>query len=281
MMDFSLAERARKAGYRLHSYETIDSTNRIALDLARSGDAGPLWIVATEQTAGRGRRGRIWQTPRGNLGASLLRVLDRASAAHAASLGFVAGLALHEALNLLLPDAAVDIALDGGTLAARAPRNRFALKWPNDLMADGAKLAGIMLESEWLADGRLAVVVGIGVNIVAAPQGLPYPATSLAALGVESDAATVFASLSEAWHEYEAVWDNGAGMPEIRRLWLARAMGLGAPVSLQAGGRVLRGTFESIDDDGRLVIRLPGGGREAITAAEVHFGGVASVEAGS
>lgn len=279
-MDFALGEGAQAAGYRVCPYEAVGSTSSEALSRLREGDPGRLWIVTDEQTAGRGRRGRGWETPKGNLAASLLVVLGKPAAAQAATLGFVAGLALHRALRRVAPDTAVAVGLDGaGDRAGDAGLVRFELKWPNDLLASGAKLAGIMLESESLSDGRLGVVVGIGVNVAAAPEGMPYPVTSLAALGVRSDAGELFRELAEAWVELAAIWDDGRGMSEIRRLWLSHGAGLGGPVALRIGSRVLSGTFETIDEAGRLVVRLPDGTAETVAAAEVHFGAVASAAA--
>src|SRR5207253_7435613 len=99
----------------------------------------------------------------------------------------------------------------------------FLLKWPNDVLAGRQKLAGILLEAEAIAGNRLAVVVGIGTNVVAAPEGTPTPATSLAALGIQIGAEELFAALSDGWAEFRGIWDDGRGFAEIRRQWLARA----------------------------------------------------------
>ena len=272
-MAFALGPQAAAAGFGLAAFDAIGSTNAEGLVRARNGEDGPLWLVTDRQTAGHGRRGRAWDSPAGNLAATLLRILSVPPAA-AATLGFVAGLALADALDAVGARAAV--ALDGGRGAGR-----FALKWPNDLLADGAKLAGILLESEVQPDGRLAVVVGIGVNVVAAPEGLPYPATSLARLGLEADAASVFRYLSDAWVAREAQWDEGRGLPAIRDLWLARAAGLGQPIAVSQGGRVRRGIFRTLDDAGRLVIESDDGQQIAVAAGEVHFGAVATAGAAS
>ena len=112
---------------------------------------------------------------------------------------------------------------------------KFSLKWPNDVLAGRQKLAGILLEAEAMPDNRLAVVVGIGTNVVAAPEGTPTPATSLAALGVNIGAEELFGALSDSWAEFRGVWDDGRGFGEIRRLWLERAAGLGQPVAVKTG----------------------------------------------
>jgi BirA family transcriptional regulator, biotin operon repressor / biotin---[acetyl-CoA-carboxylase] ligase len=156
---------------------------------------------------------------------------------------------------------------------------KFSLKWPNDVLAGRQKLAGILLEAEAVAGDRLAVVVGIGTNVVTAPEGTPMPATSLAALGVHIGAEELFATLSDAWAELRGIWDNGCGFGEIRRLWLARAAGLGEPVAIQAGGSTVEGTFDTIDDAGCLIVRTPDGKRVPISAGDVYFGSAASAGA--
>jgi BirA family biotin operon repressor/biotin-[acetyl-CoA-carboxylase] ligase len=277
-MDFILGPKARAAGYRLEAFETIGSTNAEALSRGRDGDVGRLWIVSAHQTAGRGRRGRDWGTPVGNLAASLLLIVDCPPSV-AATLGFVAGLALDDALRRVAPDLAVAVALDGVEGADRARGDRLRLKWPNDVLLDGGKLAGILLEAEPTATGRLAVVVGIGVNVAEVPRNLPYPATALGDLGIPTSAGDVFHVLSEAWVGAERVWNEGGGFSDIRALWLERAAGIGEEVVVRVAGEVLRGVFDTIDDDGRLVIREAGGGRRTISAGEVHLGAVASARA--
>ncbi len=274
-MGFALGAAAAAAGYRLAAFDSIGSTNDEALDRARSGDRGPLWVVTAHQTKGRGRRGRAWQTPVGNLGASLLLVGPIRVAA-AAGLGFVAGLALSDAFRRIAPDLDMCTALDGAT---GPDRTRFELKWPNDVLAGGAKLAGIMLESETLAGGTTAVVIGIGVNVAAAPVDVPYAATCLADLGLAADAGAVFAALSDAWVSRYAQWDEGRGLPSVRADWLARAAGLGGSVAVRIGERTVRGTFETLDEDGCLVVATDTGERVSIAAGEVHFGTVASLGA--
>lgn len=277
-MEFHPGPAARAAGYRVTSYQAIGSTNEEALAAARAGDPGAHWFVTDEQTAGRGRRGRAWVAPRGNLAATLLAVVDHQPQV-AATLGFVGGLALDEALRAVAPDLSVRMALDGAEGEGAEVRDRLRLKWPNDVLLDGGKLAGIGLEAAALPNGKLAVAIGIGVNVVAAPQGLPYPATSLEMLGLGLDAGTVFEALSDAAAGLMRMWNGGAGFPVLRRLWLERAAGLGEKVAVRSGEEVLQGAFETIDDQGRLVVRAADGGIRTIAAGEVHFGAVATVRA--
>src|SRR5262249_18700944 len=156
---------AAHAGVRHVAHETIASTNTEALALARHGERGPLWVTAVTQSAGRGRRGREWVSQPGNLFATLL-LADPCPSDCAPQLSFVAGLAVH--------DAVVETA--GGLVS------RLSLKWPNDLLCDGAKLAGILIEGEG-SGAALNVAIGIGINCVHHPAGTEYPATDLAAVG--------------------------------------------------------------------------------------------------
>jgi len=238
------------------------------------GDAGNVWFAALQQTAGRGRRGRQWETPPGNLAASLL-VFPDASREEIATLGFVAGVAMGRALAKALPEATMKTGIDGADDATAM--TRIALKWPNDVLADGAKLAGILLESRTAPDGRQAVIIGIGVNVVSAPEGLPYPATSVAALGGGASAESIFTALSDAWSEAIAVWENGRGKSAILDEWRQHVAGLGAEVAISNNGEVVRGIFENIDAAGRLIVRTQDGRQVTIAAGDVHFGTTASM----
>ena len=231
------------------------------MERARAGERGPLWFVTTEQTAGRGRRHRPWIAPRGNLASSVLETID-ISPAIAATLGFAAGLALQAALR-----------------ATAGSSTTFSLKWPNDVLAGPAKLCGILLEAEPIPEGRLAVVVGMGTNVVAAPQATPTPATSLKALGLDTTAETLFAALSDSWAEFRGIWDQGRGFGEIRRRWLALAAGLGQPVAVRTGNATLSGTFDTIDERGCMIVRTATGEMIPISAGDVHFGPAASAGA--
>lgn len=273
MASFALGPRSAARGYRLHGYDSIGSTSTEAARAATSGDAGDVWFCALKQTEGRGRRGRVWETAYGNLAASLLVVPD-CDPAVSATLGFVAGVAMNRALRQVVPNAVLRQGIDG---ADGHNGTRIALKWPNDVLADGAKLCGILLEAQKRPDGGLAIVIGMGVNIVSAPEGLPYPATSLQALGYDISAETVFAALSDAWVDTIEVWNSGRGIPDVLALWRDAAAGIGAEVAVQRDGEVVRGVFETIDEAGRLIVRANDNRRIAITAGDVHFGGTASV----
>lgn len=258
-MTFALGPKAAQSGYCLAGYDSIGSTNSEALRRIRSGERGPLWIAAKAQTEGRGRRGRAWTTQDGNLAASLLMTAN-VPLAVAATLGFVAALALHRT---------VENCIEGLPLT---------LKWPNDVLVADKKLAGILLESEALEE-RIAVVVGMGVNIVSAPQDVPFPAISLAELGHSVSAEHVFAELSDAWIEFYDLWDNGRGLETIRAQWLKRAAGLGKAVSIKTGDSILQGVFQTLDEQGRLILLTADGAQIPIAAGDVYFGSAATVPA--
>lgn len=261
-MAFTLGPRAKSAGYRLLVFDQIGSTNSEAMARARAGERGPLWFVTAEQTAGRGRRQRPWIAPRGNLACTVLETVDLPPSV-SATLSFVAGLALEAALRTI----------------AGATTTTFSLKWPNDVLAEQAKLTGILLEAEPAADGRLAVVVGMGVNVVAAPTGTPTPAISLKALGLDGSAETLFTALSDSWTEFRGIWEDGRGFAEIRQRWLALAAGLGQPVAVQTGNATVSGVFDTIDEQGCMIIRTSSGERVPVSAGDVHFGTAASASA--
>ena len=304
-MGFSLGPKATAGGYRLQSYDTIGSTSTEALDRARAGEPGRLWVVSKRQTAGHGRRGRSWETPDGNLAASLL-LRHPGSPAEAATLGFVAGLAVFGAISAVAKVGSSPAERGRGTAegggggngkgsicsrplhhASHGPpppwngggSERLRLKWPNDVLVDGAKVAGILLEAVSGPEGSNGLVIGIGINVQHAPQGLPYATTSLAACGAETDAEELFEALAECWIEQERLWDGGKGFADIRENWLKRAAGLGGPIAVRHGENVIRGTFETIDETGMLVVRAPDGATRTIAAGEVHFGAAATMSA--
>jgi BirA family biotin operon repressor/biotin-[acetyl-CoA-carboxylase] ligase len=229
--------------------DTIDSTNAEALRRARAGERGPLWIIARRQSAGRGRRGRSWVSPPGNLHATLL-VIDLAPAALVPQLGFVAGLALHDAAAAAAP--------------ALAPR--LALKWPNDLLCGGRKIAGILLEGD---GDPVAAAIGFGVNCREHPPDAEYPATDFAADGADVAAMALFDLLAAAMTERLCQLSRGAGFAAIRSAWLERAAGCGNPIRVRLADREIFGIFDTIDESGRLLLRHAGGELEPIAAGEV------------
>jgi BirA family transcriptional regulator, biotin operon repressor / biotin---[acetyl-CoA-carboxylase] ligase len=236
-----LAKSALAQAYRLTHHAELGSTNDEALSIAAAGDAGRLWIVADEQTKGRGRHGRQWSSPPGNLYASLL-LIDPAPAHKAPELGFVAGVALFHALRGVLGSDPL-----------------LCIKWPNDILYAGAKLAGILLESTQLKGGGLACVIGIGVNCCSHPAPALYPATDLAEIGtLLSHREDVLLRLSECFVHWLGVWDQGRNFDAIRAAWLNHAGGIGMRISVSTPSGPRDGIFETIDANGRLILNVDG-----------------------
>ena len=236
-----LSAAAASRGYRLESFAELASTNDEAMARARCGDPGKLWIVAARQSAGRGRLGRNWRSPPGNLYASLL-LIDPAPPDIASQLGFVAGVALIEALREITGAGA-----------------RLALKWPNDVLLDGGKLSGILLEATQLPGGAFACVVGIGVNCASHPTDLPYRASDLAAFGEPASRENLLTALADRFADQFDTWLGGAGFLSIRDAWLASAAGLGGAIVVLQGEKQASGRFHTIDSTGRLVLAGPTG----------------------
>ncbi|KQP42357.1 biotin--[acetyl-CoA-carboxylase] ligase [Methylobacterium sp. Leaf104] len=257
MGGYALGTLARGEGHRLHVHDRLGSTNTEALERFRAGEAGPLWVVAHRQEAGRGRRGNAWVSEPGNLTASLLWPVEDVEPGLVPTLGFVAGIALASALAAC------------GVAGCR-------LKWPNDVLASGAKLAGLLLEAENRPGGRRAVVMGFGVNVAAAPQGLPYRATCLRQMQYDTRAEDLFVSLTDGIVDAARLWECGRGFSRIRERWIADAAGIGASVSVRTGDTLVHGIFETIDEAGRLVVRSEDGTRRTVTAGEVHLGTAAT-----
>jgi BirA family transcriptional regulator, biotin operon repressor / biotin---[acetyl-CoA-carboxylase] ligase len=238
--------------FRLLAFDRLGSTSDEGkLQAAANAPEGTL-VWALEQTAGRGRRERQWVSPRGNLFMSLV-LRPAVEPARAAELGFVASLAVADALT--------------GLLGPAAP---VELKWPNDVLVGGAKIAGILLEAQSSPQGIVDwIVLGIGVNLAASPDDLPYPATDLAALGVAAQPADMLRLLAAALARRLDAWRR-RGFTEQRGDWLARARGRGRRIEVRQGDTILEGCFLDLDADGALVLETAQGIRR-IAAGEVHF----------
>lgn len=244
------------AGYGLRVLEEVDSTLDEAARLAPTL-TGPLWILARRQTAGRGRRGRAWADPPGNLAATL--VLRPEGDPRAAALrSFVAALALFDAC-----------------VAVTGRSDGLALKWPNDLLLNGGKLAGILLESAG-SGGRIAhLSIGIGVNLAEAPPAGQLEAGAARAVslagetGIRVSPEDFLAELAVAYAGHEARFAT-LGFAPVRAAWLARAARLGEEITVRTGSTERTGRFETVDEQGNLVLSTAGG-RVAVPAAEVYF----------
>jgi BirA family biotin operon repressor/biotin-[acetyl-CoA-carboxylase] ligase len=232
----------------------VTSTNDEAAGLAATGAEEGTLITARSQSGGRGRRGRVWQSPAGNLYLSLiLRPAD--PLAGAAAIGFAASLAV--------ADAVLEVS-EGKSEAM------LAFKWPNDVLMDGRKLSGLLIENTGNKGGD-ALILGIGINVSWHPTDLPYPATDLHAEGggnidVErllQAFCTHFLYRYEQWH--------GSGFATLRAAWLERARGLGEALNVEVEGRRFDGIFAGIDEQGALCLDLGASGIKTITAGDVFF----------
>ena len=244
------------AGVARHICESLDSTNTHALRQAPE-TPGPAWFLAYEQTAGKGRRARPWVSPRGNFHATLL-LHPSEPAAKVALRSFAAALALRDALVELtdLPQA-------------------FTLKWPNDVLLNGGKLAGILLESTASGQGIAHLAIGTGVNLIACPdaalveEGALKPVSLLAETGLRVAPETFLTHLATAYARWEAIFTT-QGFAPLRQAWLSHAARLGDTIRARTGTTTRTGIFETIDDSGALILITPEG-RHVIPAAEVFF----------
>ncbi len=227
---------AQDHGFDLTHFESIGSTNDAALDYLRSSGHGNHWFVADEQTGGRGRLGRQWSSPKGNLYASLA-LLDPCEIAHGFQLGFVAALAIYDTM-----------------IGLGAPSHELSLKWPNDVLLNGAKLSGILIEGGVLADGAFGVVIGCGINLALHPTNTPYHATDLAEAGIVATTGDCFAALAKTFRANLDFFDKGNGFGYIRQRWIERVRGIGGPISVRQTNGVIEGIFEGLDDQGRLLL---------------------------
>jgi BirA family biotin operon repressor/biotin-[acetyl-CoA-carboxylase] ligase len=234
--------------FRVEQVAEIDSTNEACRLRALAGEGAGLVIRADRQTSGRGRRGRTWASPAGNLYASLLLRPERA-VSEAAALGFAAVTAIGDVAEALLPDHA-----------------QVRHKWPNDLLVNGRKASGILLEAQ---PGFL--VLGIGVNILSHPADMPYPATDLLAEGATPVAPqallerflAAFRPLYETW--------RADGFAALLPVWRRRAAGLGAAIEVRLEREILYGLFRDLDPDGALRLALADGTERRIAAGDVYF----------
>lgn len=238
------------APFRLIRLDSVGSTNDEARRLALSGAAADLLVVsAITQTQGRGRRARPWLSPPGNLHCSTLIRLD-GDLGTAAQLGFAAAVALVDAFRTLVPGVS------------------FTCKWPNDVLADGRKCCGMLLEPV----GREWLIVGVGVDVVAAPPPgeLVYPAAALADFGYVGGDLDVLAAFADGFGPLVNEWRRD-GFAPLREAWLHRARGVGEPVVVRLEGETLTGLFAGLDAEGALLLDQPSHGLRRIMAGDVYF----------
>lgn len=237
---------------RIVEFETIDSTNSEAHRRAAAGERGPLWIRSDAQQTGRGRSGRPWSSPPGNLSATFLfsPTCPRPSFHQ---LSFVAGLAGYDAIAPHLTDTSA-----------------LQLKWPNDLLIANAKVGGILIESS--SYGRdTVVIIGVGLNIVVTPDIKDRAVTQIDRHGQAPPAAAVLLELNAALLHWLQTWNNGANFDLIRQSWLQRAHKIGQPLAVNTNEQALEGTFQGLADNGALLLALPSGEIRRIEHGDVSL----------
>ncbi|WP_420432599.1 biotin--[acetyl-CoA-carboxylase] ligase [Hyphobacterium sp.] len=240
-------------GVRIEWLDEIDSTNEEVRRRFKAGEIGPLWIAARRQTAGRGRRGRNWADLDGNLYCSGMYSL-KCSPGEAAQLSFAAALAASDVCRLALKN--------------RRPR----VKWPNDVLVDGQKICGVLLESADAPGNVIQLVIGVGLNLAAAPDIPEYPATSLARLGADIGPSTALESLVTRFEHWRSVWAT-EGFGPIREAWLARAHGIGQRCVVRLSDETLEGIFTDLAEDGSLRLEMAKRETRLISAGDVFFPG--------
>ncbi len=254
-----MAAPAVPARFHLIRLDAVGSTNAEAERRARTGACSGTLIIAAEQTAGRGRAGRTWLSPPGNLYSSVVYRPGCAAAA-ATNLSFVVALAVAEAASGL-----------SGAAPGGGPAPAVTCKWPNDVLVDGRKVAGILLESALGGDDRVDwVIMGAGINVASAPAMpvAPYPSAALSAFAPAIDVETVLAAYAGALDRWLAVWERD-GFPPVRAAWLARAHGRGRRVVARVGAEAIEGVFVDLEPDGTLLLATGGGGMRRIAAGDV------------
>ncbi len=243
-------------GYRLLRMDIVDSTNDEAKRRAKAGEPGPLWIWSTRQSKGRGRGGREWISQPGNLFASLL-ISVNCPARIAVQLALVAGIVAHDTAAKL-------IAYEG--------RSELLMKWPNDILISGKKLAGILLENVGSGtENQSIVVIGTGMNLASHPEVLPQPAASLGSYGTTVTPAKALEVLAATTDEWLARWGEGSCFPTIRRAWLDRGGPTGRPLSVRINGEETEGVYAGLDADGALRLLTEDGREHRIAAGDVFF----------
>lgn len=239
--------------HRVVHFERIDSTNSEAHRLAQQGERGPLWLWADEQTGGRGRLGRPWVSEPGNLYATFLFPISGGSEV-AAQLSFVAALAIHDLVTVLLPDI------------------KPLIKWPNDVLIGGAKFCGLL--AEVAASNPTAIALGCGINLIHAPPDMPYPVTALARHGNIPGIESILPMLDARLSSRLAMWNKGRGFAAIRDAWMERAAGLNGKAVAKIGSTEVRGTFRGLASDGALILELADATQKHIHAGDVRFAAI-------
>ncbi len=243
------------SGYSLVCFDEIDSTNAEALRCSEKGQQDRLWIVAERQIHGRGRRGRKWITEPGNLFATLLLNWP-GPVSKLSQLSFVAAVTVADMIEKLL---------------AQSPsRSKVRLKWPNDILLNGAKIGGILIETSSTGVQSTAIAIGIGINVANHPtQALAYPTTDLNEHGLSHSCSEIFEKLAISFDHYLALWQSGDGFALIKQRWLDFGPAIGQELRINTGTDVVTGNFAGLDQHGGLQLRMADGSQQVILAGDV------------
>ncbi|MEM1194174.1 MAG: biotin--[acetyl-CoA-carboxylase] ligase [Pseudomonadota bacterium] len=256
------------SGHVVQIYGRLASTSQTARQLVENAPAAPtgLWVMADQQTDGVGRRGRTWHQQHGDFAATLILPLptrDEGNASHS----FIAALSVREAIA----------AIFANTSSAQAPGPTVQVKWPNDILVNGQKTAGLLLELI-LREGRAFLTLGIGINVVGHPADLPYPATHLGAhLGPDDpmpQTRAILKSIDTRLMAWRRQWQT-SGFEPVRAAWLAAAAGLGKDITVRLPDRTVTGRFAGLDASGQLILGTAVG-TELINTGDVFFGALPS-----
>ena len=236
--------------FRVQCLEITDSTNNVAVAAANAGEPEGLVVQALRQTAGKGRRGRSWDSPEGNLHFSVL-LRPRCTPQQACHASFAASMAVFDAIATLRGDEGLQ------------------LKWPNDVLIDGKKISGILLETAAVENGLIEwLVIGIGINVAYHPEWTLYPTTSLAAEGYEFNTDQVLRAVLRSLHPWYMTLQRDGFRP-VRQAWLADAKR--GPMTVKLPDGQFEGSFAGIDETGALILMLADGAEKVIQAGDVFF----------
>jgi BirA family transcriptional regulator, biotin operon repressor / biotin---[acetyl-CoA-carboxylase] ligase len=265
-------------------YPTIDSTNLEAHRLFVNGERGPLFLLADEQTAGKGRLDRTWASAKGNCYSTLILPLNRhpgeGRSLSEMELQKIPAFAGMTTVGLeSTPQVGFVVALAVADVVREIANTKPFLKWPNDVLVNGAKIAGILCEI--LSTNPLTVAIGCGINVAHAPTGLAYPATCLAAEGATTTRDQVFQSYVTALTYWLNVWNNGQNFGSVKIAWMQNAIGVGETITMRNADQHLTGAFEGLTEQGAVILKTPHGPPHIVYAGDMHIPSLAALRNGT
>lgn len=244
-------------GYALAAFDSLESTNKKALELAKTESFESLVVFTKNQTAGRGRSGRTWLSSNQTLTATIL-LSTAAPKSKVAQLAFVMAVAAHKTIcDFIEPD----------------KHKSIGLKWPNDILVQGRKLAGILIESASINHpSKTTIAIGVGINVGDIPSDGDFSASSLKMLGTDVNLEQILSNLTYNFDNYLNLWSDGLGFAAIRKIWLDHSLGLGGKITARLPNQSIHGIFESLNEDGILILRDEADKIHQITAGDIFIG---------